>query len=313
MRAVRRRLPQSLSRSRQVIRRVAADVKSMADSVTGRPSYVCCNDGMREPDHGVVVPDAPFAMFDTRSPRWPPSAASVHAPRSAHSSHHGHRTARRALRDTATIYLAALLALTAALLGRYVLTPWMGMALPLVTVFAAIATAAWLGGARAATLVSVLGYVLTAWLLLPGHANPLEAAELGGPTGLVAYLLTCVVLVGLVEAARRGRTFAPFQDPERVDREACRALRSALRHIDEAVVTADAQGCVTTMNPVAELLTGWCERDAVGEPLDDVVHLVDAVTETANRQSGCVGPGAGWRDRRRRRAHRAGEPPRRRT
>ena len=32
------------------------------------------------------------------------------------------------------------------------------------------------------------------------------------------------------------------------------------------------------MNPVAELLTGWREPDAVGEPLDAVVCLVDAAT-----------------------------------
>ena len=127
------------------------------------------------------------------------------------------------------------------------------------------------GGYRPAALVSVLGYVLSAWLLVPDQAVPTDGLDLRGWLGLVAYLLTCTLVVGLVEMARRGHT---------ADRDAYAAWRVALRNVGEAVVTADAHGNVTSMNPVAELFTGWRETDAMGQPIDVVVRLMDASTGT---------------------------------
>jgi PAS domain S-box-containing protein len=205
-------------------------------------------------------------------------AAPMYVTEFAHLNHHRHGTSAHALRGTATIYAVALLALATAVLIRHLLTPWIGATLPFVTMFGAIAVAAAVGGYRPAVLVSVLGYLCSAWMLLPGHAIHVDAVELGGWPGLMAYVLTCAVVVGVAEAARGGRTLPRFNDAARADRDASVALRSALRNIGDAVVTADSHGCVTTMNPAAELLTGWHEREAVGEPLDAVVHLVDALT-----------------------------------
>jgi PAS domain S-box-containing protein len=205
-------------------------------------------------------------------------AAPMYVTEFAHPNHHRRTTSAHLWRGTAIIYAVALLALATAVLIRHLLTPWIGATLPFVTTFGATAVAAAVGGYRPAVLVSVLGYLCSAWMLLPGHAIRVDAVELGGWPGLMAYVLTCAVVVGLAEAARSGRTLLPLNDPARTDRDACVALRSALRNIGEAVVTADVHGCVTTMNPAAELLTGWHEREAVGELLDDVVHLVDAST-----------------------------------
>src|SRR5213076_849863 len=48
--------------------------------------------------------------------------------------------------------------------------------------------------------------------------------------------------------------------------------------IGDAVVTTDADGRVTLLNPVAEALTGWPAADAVGAPLADVFHIVNQRT-----------------------------------
>ena len=47
-----------------------------------------------------------------------------------------------------------------------------------------------------------------------------------------------------------------------------------LASIGDAMITTDAQGLVTYLNPVAERLTGWSRVDAEGRALDEVFHIV---------------------------------------
>jgi PAS domain S-box-containing protein len=55
-------------------------------------------------------------------------------------------------------------------------------------------------------------------------------------------------------------------------------LRTTLFSIGDAVVTTDTVGRVTTLNPVAEQLTGWTARDAEGHSLDDVFRIVNELS-----------------------------------
>jgi diguanylate cyclase (GGDEF)-like protein/PAS domain S-box-containing protein len=50
---------------------------------------------------------------------------------------------------------------------------------------------------------------------------------------------------------------------------------STLNSIGEAVLRTDKRGKVIYLNQFAEKLTGWHERDAVGRPIGDVLHLID--------------------------------------
>ncbi len=56
------------------------------------------------------------------------------------------------------------------------------------------------------------------------------------------------------------------------------SFSATLRSIGDAVIATDAQGAITLMNAVAEDLTGWRERDAVGRPLPEVFHIVNEHT-----------------------------------
>ncbi len=49
----------------------------------------------------------------------------------------------------------------------------------------------------------------------------------------------------------------------------------ALASIGDGVITADMQGQVTFLNPVAESLTGWSHQEAVGQPLEKVFCIVN--------------------------------------
>jgi diguanylate cyclase (GGDEF)-like protein/PAS domain S-box-containing protein len=47
-----------------------------------------------------------------------------------------------------------------------------------------------------------------------------------------------------------------------------------LQSIGDAVITADADGCIEYLNPVAEELTGWTTTEAAGQPVETVFQIV---------------------------------------
>lgn len=51
-------------------------------------------------------------------------------------------------------------------------------------------------------------------------------------------------------------------------------LQTVLRSIGDAVVTTDAQGVVTFMNPVAEALTQWPQAEALGQQITTILDLI---------------------------------------
>ncbi len=48
--------------------------------------------------------------------------------------------------------------------------------------------------------------------------------------------------------------------------------------IGDAVITTDSQGRVTSLNPVAESMTGWAQADAVSLSLETVFQIVNPET-----------------------------------
>ena len=55
-------------------------------------------------------------------------------------------------------------------------------------------------------------------------------------------------------------------------------MRVTMRSIGDAVITTDARGRVTWMNPVAEQLTGWTVDLAQGQSMAQVFNIIDEVT-----------------------------------
>jgi two-component system, sensor histidine kinase and response regulator len=59
------------------------------------------------------------------------------------------------------------------------------------------------------------------------------------------------------------------------------SLANTLQAMGDAVIAADANGCITRMNRVAESLTGWPASLAIGMPLRKVFCVVDLHARTA--------------------------------
>jgi len=55
-------------------------------------------------------------------------------------------------------------------------------------------------------------------------------------------------------------------------------LRVTLQSIGDAVITTDATGRVTWLNPAAERMTGWLAAEAGGRPVTQVFHIVNEET-----------------------------------
>jgi diguanylate cyclase (GGDEF)-like protein/PAS domain S-box-containing protein len=72
-------------------------------------------------------------------------------------------------------------------------------------------------------------------------------------------------------------------------REKERALIT-LESIADAVITADSNGIIDYLNPVAERLSGWSEQEAVGKPIIDLFKVFDetSLEEVANPVLQCL-------------------------
>ena len=172
------------------------------------------------------------------------------------------------LRPATGPWTTALLCLTAALALRYLLNQAVGNALPFVTVFGATAAAQWFGGRRSAIPVAVLGLIGCMLMLEPAPGRT-ALDEIGGWLGITAFLFTSALIIGFGEAARAAQVAA---------HERSETLRVTLHSIGDAVITTDIRGSVTSLNAVAEVLTGWTDADAAGQPLDAVFRIVNEDT-----------------------------------
>jgi PAS domain S-box-containing protein len=64
-------------------------------------------------------------------------------------------------------------------------------------------------------------------------------------------------------------------------RESRESYQITLKSIGDAVVSTDAAGNVSFLNPVAQQLTGWDYKAACGRPLHEVLSIVDEKSRTA--------------------------------
>jgi PAS domain S-box-containing protein len=68
------------------------------------------------------------------------------------------------------------------------------------------------------------------------------------------------------------------QETEEALRASKEWLSITLRSIGDAVIATDNSAIITLINPVAQALTGWSEKDAIGKPLKDVFNIFNEET-----------------------------------
>jgi PAS domain S-box-containing protein len=91
-----------------------------------------------------------------------------------------------------------------------------------------------------------------------------------------------IVAARMEEIARANENLKQEIDEHQQAKDALREqrewLRVTLTSIGDAVLATDTEGRVTFLNPVAESLTGWREKEVLGEPVQSVFHIINEQT-----------------------------------
>ena len=81
-----------------------------------------------------------------------------------------------------------------------------------------------------------------------------------------------------ISTARLIGAMIETKQTEEALRKSEETLRATLNSIGDAVISTDMGGLVAAMNPVAESLTGWSEKEATGRPLETVFRIINEQT-----------------------------------
>lgn len=105
------------------------------------------------------------------------------------------------IRSTARVYIIMLAALATSLLLRWLLDPWLGDYLPLVTIYGVVVLAVWIGGYRVAALAVIFGYLACDyWFMEPRGQFGFSSSH--NFIRSLAYLTGCAIIIGFGEAMR---------------------------------------------------------------------------------------------------------------
>ena len=137
---------------------------------------------------------------------------------------------------------------------------------------------------------------------LQGEMNGIEATKnINSQLDIPIIYLTAyadeATLKKANQAAPFGYLLKPFKERELVAtiqmalsrhrleqqiRESEQWFSTTLSSIGDAVIATDNQGCIKFMNPLAEMLTGWNQTEAVGVESEKIFKIIDATTRETN-------------------------------
>ena len=129
-------------------------------------------------------------------------------------------------------------------------------------------------GITTASLISEQLDVPVIFLTAYGDEDTLERAKITQPFGYIVKPFTIKDLRIAIEIGLLKHQL------ERELRENRDQLATVLNSMSDAVIATDERGIMTFMNPAAEALTGWQQKDALGNEAAKIFHIIDEVTGT---------------------------------
>ena len=181
-------------------------------------------------------------------------------------------TRRRSWPFAITIALLATLAATAV---RLALSPLIGdYALPVTIFFPAVLISGWYGGLRAGLLCVLLSTTAAGYFF----TYPPHTFRISDLTDQITLLIFVVVGVGIAFLSQSKRNAlqradeeaSSRKDAELAERGQRQRFETTLASIGDGVIATDADGNISFMNTVAEVLTGWKQEEASGRPVEAI-------------------------------------------
>jgi PAS domain S-box-containing protein len=96
-------------------------------------------------------------------------------------------------------------------------------------------------------------------------------------SGIVSSVIILFAMLGFLYVLFK-RTDLLIQNKEKALHESKEQLAATLFSIGDGVIATDIQGNITKLNQVAQSLTGWAYQEAVGKPIDEIFHIIQAQT-----------------------------------
>ena len=138
--------------------------------------------------------------------------------------------------------------------------------IPFTTYYPAIVVATLLGGFWWGTLASILSAAV-AWCLFmpPAFGFALDQAQL---VSLITFVLVCLLLVGTVTALNAAVDLLLVEiNLRRESQIALGQLASVVETSEDAIITKDLNGIVTSWNKGAERIFGYEANEMIGKPI----------------------------------------------
>ncbi|HWI13771.1 MAG TPA: PAS domain-containing protein, partial [Burkholderiales bacterium] len=167
-------------------------------------------------------------------------------------------------RRAAERYGVALLAVAASIAARWLMDPLLGGGYPFVTLFGGVAVAVWFAGYRPAFATAAAGYLLANYLFVDPRGTVAWHGA-GDVVALMAYALSCALIIGFGEAMHSARERATSQRLEFGERQ--QRMASILDSISDGFYAVDRDWRLLYINAEAERYFGRPKHELLGETL----------------------------------------------
>jgi PAS domain S-box-containing protein len=173
-------------------------------------------------------------------------------------------------------YLAATVAVVAAVVVRLILHAWVSEGLPFLPFFIAVIAASTFGGFGPGVLAAALSTIAASWIVPPEW---LAVGDVSATGALVRFFFVGAVVAWLNDRLRQARTVQERATARIAAQEASlrdadlahRRLAAIVESSDDSILGLDMNGIITSWNRGAERLYGYTAAEAVGRPVTIVM------------------------------------------